>query len=390
MAQGSPSPVVDVRMRTGERSWGRRSTHEPARTVVVHPGALGDFVQALPAFAALRVAYRASELVLATGPDLAELARASGLFNAVIAYDTRALWRGRAVARIRALASLVRVLRRGRFEQAILFKASSAYAAVAFAAGIPVRVGFTRCGSVGSRLLTTAVPYAAGVHREDRLASLVRSAGADPEQMAPVQWPIDPGELDSALHTTRAGPRIVMAPGGARNAKEEMACRRWPIARYTELAERVAADEPDAHFVLLGGPGDLAETGALRTALGEARVTDLTARTSVAAARAVIDRTDVFVGNDSGLLHLAGTTSTPIVAVFGPTDPGEACPRRPGVQALWNPARASACMDDVTGELPPCVRPCCITRVDVAAVHAAVRGALAHPARDRLDVTSSA
>lgn len=355
-----------------------------ARVLVVHPGALGDFVQALPAMAALRATWPHSTLLVATGPDLAPLARDLGVADEIIVYDVAAAWRGRPRQRAAALTALVRDVRRARCTHAVLFKASPVYAAVAWAAGVPTRVGFARAGSGASdrltrRLLTHRVPFTAGRHREDRFADLVRAAGAEPAppsaaRASALPWP----GTAHALSAVPAGATLVgIAPGGARNAKEDMAPRRWPAERFAELARRLAGVDPAVHVILLGGPGDVAEGQAVRAALPGDRFTDLVARTSVADARAVIGRLAVFVGNDSGLLHLAATTPTPAVAVFGPSDPREACPRRAGVRSLWEPARAEACLDDVTGRLRGCVTPCCIERVSVDAVAHAARAALA-------------
>lgn len=363
--------------------------------LVIHPGALGDLAQAVPAIAALRTAVGPGRLALATQRDLAPLAAglhtAGGpLFDELITFDGAALFGGRVGARARIAAALVARIRAGRYASAVICKAAPAYAALAAAARIPRRVGFARSNGLGARLLragllTRAVPYAAGRHRDDRYQDLVVAAGADPARQAQVAWTSAADEREAAallapLRRTEDVVLVGIAPGGARNAKEEMPARRWPADRYAELARRVARLEPAARFVLLGGSGDAAETGAVRAAVPEGHVLDLTGQTTPAGALAVIAGLDAFLCNDSALLHLASCTPTPVVAVFGPSDPREACPRRAGIVALWAPARATPCLDDVTGRLPPCVTPCCIERVDVTAVLHALVGALGRSA----------
>jgi ADP-heptose:LPS heptosyltransferase len=114
-------------------------------------------------------------------------------------------------------------------------------------------------------------------------------------------------------------------------------------------------------------------------------VVDLVGRTSIPVARAVVERLDAFLCNDSGLLHVAATTRTPVVAVFGPSDPREACPRRAGVEWVWEPARATPCLDARDGRLRPCVVPCCIERASVAAVVARLAHALGGAVHERVD-----
>jgi ADP-heptose:LPS heptosyltransferase len=93
----------------------------------------------------------------------------------------------------------------------------------------------------------------------------------------------------------------------------------------------------------------------------------------------VIEASAAYLGSDSGLMHLAATTTTPTVIVFGPTDPRVAAPRTRGMQVLWSPVGASACVDDATGRQRPCAATCCITRVGVPAVAAALARALGAP-----------
>jgi ADP-heptose:LPS heptosyltransferase len=85
-------------------------------------------------------------------------------------------------------------------------------------------------------------------------------------------------------------------------------------------------------------------------------------------------------------MHVAGTTRTPAVIAFGPTDPAVAAPRAARVRAVWDPAPGAPCHDEVTGALRPCTAPaCCIGRVDVARMRAAVDAALARAGGDRGD-----
>jgi heptosyltransferase II len=244
-----------------------------------------------------------------------------------------------------------------------VFKASPVFAALAFLSGAPVRAGLARSG--GARLLTAPVAVRADEHREDRflrVAAALGAGGAPPAASA--RWPGDNTGL-CALRPEQRAFLIGIAPGGARNVKEEMPERRWPLDRYAELASRLLARYQRAHLVILGGPDDRADAEAVARRLPAERVTNLAGKTTVAAAREVIAACRLFVTHDSGLLHVAGGTETPLVAIFGPTSPHVVCARRPLVCAVWHPARPEPCHDEVTGALAPCVRPCCIDRCSV-------------------------
>jgi ADP-heptose:LPS heptosyltransferase len=121
--------------------------------------------------------------------------------------------------------------------------------------------------------------------------------------------------------------------------------RRWPPASFREVAHALVNDRPNRRVVLLGDGSDAglaaeiigAAAGRITTALGW----------PLDEVRALMERASVFVGGDSGPMHIAATTDVPIVAIFGPTLP-----------ALWTPWRpAHLPLTIIEGGPLPC-RPC--------------------------------
>ena len=110
---------------------------------------------------------------------------------------------------------------------------------------------------------------------------------------------------------------LALAPAAAAPFKE------WPPDRFAALARRITATGgplADAPVVMLGGPGDEAVSAAAAASLGRERVIDLTGRLSIVEAGAVLERAGLFVGNDSGLMHIAAAAGAPTLGLFGPTD----------------------------------------------------------------------
>jgi ADP-heptose:LPS heptosyltransferase len=342
--------------------------------LLIHPGALGDLVQALPAFGAVRAGLPDAHLTLVTDAGFAELARAWRLFDAVTTFDAAVAYRGGALARARLLAGLVATLRRARPDAVATFKGASVYALLAAASGARRRAGLAR--GIGRTVLTHPVAVDPTRHLEDRYLDVVAALGLDPDHRRAAHWPAVGTPVQPAL-SAGLRPLVSIAPGGARNAKQDTPTKRWPTARYAELVRRLAAAHPRAGFVLLGGRGDRDEVAAVSAALPADRVVDLAGRTDVVTARAAIAACDVYIGNDSGLMHVAATTATPAVVTFGPTDPRVIAPRTPRVCALWDPVPDAPCYDEVRGAHRPCRTPCCIDRLDLARVEAAVAAALA-------------
>jgi heptosyltransferase-3 len=144
--------------------------------------------------------------------------------------------------------------------------------------------------------------------------------------------------------------------------------KRWPVERFMDLASAIA-DGGLAEVVFLVGP---AERDLLSPLTREATrwggrvdpVQDL---------GKVLDRLQgaaCFVGNDSGLTHLAAYGRTPTVAVFGPTDPNRWAPLGRSVKVLRGQCPSAACFETATDN---CLTPRCLSDVSVGAVLAAVK-----------------
>jgi ADP-heptose:LPS heptosyltransferase len=101
----------------------------------------------------------------------------------------------------------------------------------------------------------------------------------------------------------------------------------WPAARFAALFHELSAERlPRARPVIFAGPGEQerAIAAPLLNALPDA--VDLVGRLSVPEAAACLARSSLFIGNDSGLMHLAAAAGTPTIGLFGPTDATEYAP----------------------------------------------------------------
>ncbi len=104
---------------------------------------------------------------------------------------------------------------------------------------------------------------------------------------------------------------VSLAPGSRWPMKQ------WGIDKYTELAKRIV-DNHGCRLILVGDSKDSKAAERIATALGD-RAVDLTGRTGIIETAAAIRRSSAFVGNDSGLMHIAEAMGVPVVALFGPT-----------------------------------------------------------------------
>ena len=172
-----------------------------------------------------------------------------------------------------------------------------------------------------------------------KIAQLGQILGLDPPPPA-VVWTAPEDRARAAALLPPGPPVIALAPSA------NWAGKIWPPERFAALFRRLAAGPlgPARAAILAGpGPAEQALAAPLRSALPEA--IDLTGRLSLPEAAAVLARAALFVGNDSGLMHLAAAAGTPTIGLFGPTPADEYAPSGRAALAVRSP---SARMEDIT------------------------------------------
>jgi lipopolysaccharide heptosyltransferase II len=232
----------------------------------------------------------------------------------------------------------------------LVLERSPLFAVLPLLAGIPVRAGIDSGGR--GFALNVRVPWDESLHEADLYLSV---AGA-------LDCPTDGHHLrfepDSEARAAAAivrrhtfGGRVVaIAPGGGANPGMDLPEKRWPPERYAALADRLVR-EAGVTVALIGGPLDRPVCDAMRAAM-EAPCIDLTGDTSFAERGAFLQRCALFVGNDSGPMHLAVAVGCPVVAVFGPTDVGLYGPYHARALTVRRDLPCSPCF--VHGHFPPC------------------------------------
>jgi heptosyltransferase-2 len=262
--------------------------------LVVQTSFLGDMILTTPLLARLATEAGGTVDVVCTPAAGALLANHPAV-REVIVYDKRGKDRG-----IGGMARLAGVLRAKRYDAAFLAQGSVRSGALALAAKIPERIGFST--SAGRAFYTRRVVSPEGEHHVSRLLSLADRGAAvgDAERAA----------ADELLRRVAPDePMIALAPGSI------WATKRWPY--YPDLARLLAGE---ARIVVVGAEADRSLSDEIADATG-GRSVDATGRLSLLASAEVIGRARLLVTNDSAPLHLASAMNTPTVAVFGPTVP---------------------------------------------------------------------
>ncbi len=276
--------------------------------VVVAPNWLGDCVMALPVLRAMKRARPEQGLTVLARRGAAALFRAEGSADAVLERT--------------GLLGDARRLRAGRFAEAWLLPNSLRSAIAPWLAGIPVRIGYDT-DHRGPLLTHAPRPGSRTEHQLRDYDALLQSRGIEPDLAAP-RLPVTAKALDRAASSLEAAgvdrdePLALLAPGAAFGWT-----KRWPPERYGALGDLLTASGLAGAIVI--GPGEEA-LGAAVAAAARARLPVLGADLDPLELAALFSFARVVVSNDSGPMHLAAAVGVPVVAFFGPTDPGRTAP----------------------------------------------------------------
>jgi heptosyltransferase-2 len=281
---------------------------------------IGDAVMTIPAIRGVRRLLPESRITLLIQEPLDQLFASFSVVDGVHGFSVRPGIRG-LVDRV-ALAAR---LRKERFDLCLILPNSFDSALVPFLSGIPERIGFDRDGR---RLLLTkwiaAVFKGSGRRQAGDYLTLLAPLGSadipldccleiDPEAR---QWA---EKTVAPLRRTVRGPLIGVSPGAAYGP-----AKMWFPERFASLAGRLCA-ERQAGVVLVGDPSERALCEEIGRAL-QAQALNFAGQTSLPQLAAVLAQCDLFISNDSGPMHLASAVGTPVVAIFGSTDPAATGP----------------------------------------------------------------
>ncbi len=173
---------------------------------------------------------------------------------------------------------------------------------------------------------------------------------------------------ETASHLRSPATRVVLAPGGARNALRDDALRRWPVESFRELAVMLGRDGIDVTLV-----GD-SHDALLAPRFDGVPVTNFMGKLTLIETLQVLRGAAAAVACDSGPLHLARLVRTPVIGLFGPTVPRHVLgTESPEVRAIWGGAEL-ACRPCYDGRnYAPCSNNLCIRSIATRDVYDAVR-----------------
>jgi heptosyltransferase-2 len=312
---------------------------------------MGDTIVATPFLEQLRRHYPNAHISLLTAPSVVTALANCPYVDRLIPIEMRRN------GRWRHSRELYEALRRERYGAAFLLNRSLHCAVICAFAGIPVRIGYIN--ELRRRLLTVPIPYYFDRNEVDSHLDMLRALGLPAEDALPDLW-ITPEERERAQALLRERGWAGAASGrpliGVQPGANDPPIREWGADRYARVADTLV-EETGGSVVLMGGAAEQDTARKMAGAMLNGAI-DLVGALDLRDALAVIGQCDLWLGNDTGLLHAAVAQRVASVGLFGPNKVvrwGYEAPRHRSLVVFpEQPARDDAsvrrCLDAISEE----------------------------------------
>ena len=313
------------------------------RLLIVRLSAMGDVIHTLPAAQALRAKFpeamigwvveeRWAELLCAPGTPLRGPRSAQRPLVDWVHPVNLTGWRKSLLtfSTLQQIAKVWNDVRSARYDVAVDLQGAIRSAVLARWSGGRVVYGAAEPRESPASLWYTRTAVTRGTHVVEQTLAIAEAVAKSKLQMPRAELPLDPlteESISQDLAQHGVGEYAILNPGAGWGAK------RWPAQRYGEVARQLAKD--GLRCLVNFGPGEEELFQEVNTASGGVvRPT----KASITGLIALTRRARLFIGGDTGPMHLAAALQVPVVAIFGPTDPARNGPYGTRSIVLRNPA----------------------------------------------------
>jgi heptosyltransferase-2 len=350
------------------------SSHHQKRILILRYRFIGDTILTVPFLRNLRRAEPEAYIAWMVAPGSAGVVQGIPYVDELLFWDPVTIHadsRG-GHRTLGQKTGFIREIREKRFDTVYVLKRSFSSALIAYLSGARKRVGFATEGR--GFLLTTRVPYRHDHHEVQNFLEVLRADGV----------PVIDDYLESWLtpDEVRRGDEILAAAGVSPD--EPLAIihpyasfppRGWHFDDYAALSHLLAGN--GFRVIVLGGDRDRSDWERSSPHFAPTTVS-LVGTGSLRETMAVLRRGTVFIGNDSGIMHLAAAAGVPLVALFGPQSPVRFGPWGRMTRVIYKQFPCSPCRQKFFEECSPSLRekPACIEAITVDEVFAAAMALL--------------
>jgi lipopolysaccharide heptosyltransferase II len=302
----------------------RAAPRATRRVLLLRLERIGDLLMAIDAIRDARADWPDAQIDLAVGSWNEPIARLiPGVSNVLVA-DAPWLARGSAASWPHLITTARRWRTRG-YDLVVNFEPDIRSNFLTWLTRAPARVGYGTGG--GGAFLTEALAYEPSHHVATNARALIAYAAGRVHEPTDVR-PASAALMPAVDATTRAANLVAGAsrPLVGVHASGGRLSKQWHLDRFAAVARRLAA-ERGATIVLTGSPTDRAMVDEVASALDGVLVIRADGALDLPSLAALLEQLDVFITSDTGPMHLAAAMRTPVVALFGPSDPKRYGPR---------------------------------------------------------------
>ncbi|MEP9411391.1 MAG: glycosyltransferase family 9 protein [Candidatus Brocadia sp.] len=341
--------------------------------LVFRTGGIGDIVRIFPAMESLHANFPLASISVLAFPYVKktfELFPERSVIQEIIDYDPEGMHNN-----LLKRLSLALSLRKKKYDLVYMpdtGEGTDGTILMTFFTGATNRIGFAE--DRGSFLNTVNIKFRKDIPIITQTLSLLEAAGLAVVSKK-IRLNISEKELAFARillnGTNDSLPFISLHPGVVSNARY----RSWPVENYINLIREIIKEIP-AKVIIIGGTGEREIGEMISAELGNDAVINLIGKTSIPQMAALIKLSCLFIGGDSGPLHIAESADTPFVGIFGPTSPAQvlSCPSNTSKIIVRSNLPCSPCYLHSGAFLPPCGGTIeCLRKVSVKMVADAVK-----------------
>lgn len=288
---------------------------ENPRILITRADRIGDLVLSTPVFPAIRKKFPKSYIAALTFRENAALLEGNPYLDEVILYDKKRSeksWLGNFL--------FSQKLKHKKFDVVIHLHATNRMHAVAWLAGIPVRIGWDRRAPWTLTHVFKDVKSEGEKHEAEYNFDLLKPLGISLPVTFETYFPVKEAAEEKtrailiSLNLKNDKPLVILSPGASCPSK------RWPAERFGLLADLIAA-KYSVEFAAVGTRADQPLINRIRQT-AQTPILDLSGRLDLSMLGALFKKSALVISNDSGPVHIASAVGSPVISIFGRRQPG--------------------------------------------------------------------
>ncbi len=283
------------------------------RILIVRPDRIGDVLLSTPAIEALRKALPEAFLMALVAPHARDIVDRNPYLNGFLTLDKKGAHKG-----FGGMTRLVRELKGYHLDTAVVLHGTRRVHLALALAGIPERIGYDRKWGIFLTKRLKDVKVYGEKHESDYSLDLLRALGLSVDGGQVFMPTTEESDLRMERFLKERGlsdkDRLVAIHPGASSVS-----KRWMSDRFAAVADRL--QEWNYKVVIVAGPQDLATGKAVMQAMKHPPI-DACGKTTVRELASLFKKTKLLISNDSGPVHVAVGVGTPVISIFGRSQPG--------------------------------------------------------------------